>query len=90
MEQQADHEGISTNSWLVRAVLRGLDQQQQHPRRRRVGNRITGMRTELDPDKNAHHYKEGRDRTMEQTFETPGLLELEIRIPAGSGPDPRG
>jgi uncharacterized protein (DUF1778 family) len=39
VEQQADREGISTNSWLVRAVLRGLEQQ----RRRRVGNRITGM-----------------------------------------------
>lgn len=42
VEQQADREGISTNSWLVRAVLRGLEQQQEQ-RRRRVGNRITGM-----------------------------------------------
>lgn len=42
VEQQADREGISTNSWLVRAVLRGLEQQ-QHQRHRRVGNRITGL-----------------------------------------------
>jgi predicted DNA binding CopG/RHH family protein len=42
VEQQADREGISTNSWLVRAVMSGLEQQQQQ-RRRRVGNRITGM-----------------------------------------------
>lgn len=41
VEQQADREGISTNSWLVRAVLRGLEQ--QHQRHRRVGNRITGL-----------------------------------------------
>jgi hypothetical protein len=39
VEQQANREGVSTNAWLVRAVTRGLDQQQ----RRRVGNRITGM-----------------------------------------------
>jgi hypothetical protein len=39
VEQQANHEGISTNAWLVRAVLRGLEQRQ----RRRPGNRITGM-----------------------------------------------
>jgi hypothetical protein len=44
VEQQADREGISTNSWLVRAILRGLEQQQQqHQRHRRVGNRITGL-----------------------------------------------
>ncbi len=43
VEQQADREGVSTNSWLVRAVLRGLEQQQQHQRHRRVGNRITGL-----------------------------------------------
>ena len=43
VEQHADREGISTNSWLVRAVLRGLEQQQQHQRHRRVGNRITGI-----------------------------------------------
>ncbi len=42
VEQHADREGISTNSWLVRAVLRGLEQQQQQ-RHRRVGNRITGI-----------------------------------------------
>jgi predicted DNA binding CopG/RHH family protein len=42
VEQHADREGISTNSWLVRAVLRGLEQQ-QHQRHRRVGNRITGI-----------------------------------------------
>jgi len=43
VERQAEREGISANSWLVRAVLRGLDQQQHQERRRRVGNRITGM-----------------------------------------------
>lgn len=43
VEQQADREGISTNSWLVRAVLRGLEQQQHQQRHRRVGNRITGL-----------------------------------------------
>ena len=42
VEQHADREGISTNSWLVRAVLRGLDQQ-QHQHHRRAGNRITGL-----------------------------------------------
>jgi hypothetical protein len=39
VEQQADREGMSVNSWLVRAVTRGLEQQ----RHRRVGNRITGF-----------------------------------------------
>ena len=44
VEEQATREGISTNSWLTRAVTRGLDQQQQqHRRQRRVGNRITGL-----------------------------------------------
>jgi hypothetical protein len=43
VEQQADREGISTNSWLVRAVIRDLEQEQHQQRRRRVGNRITGM-----------------------------------------------
>jgi len=44
VEEQATREGISTNSWLTRAVTRGLDQQQQqHQRQRRVGNRITGL-----------------------------------------------
>jgi hypothetical protein len=43
VEQQADREGISTNSWLVRAVLRGLEQQQHQQRHRRAGNRITGL-----------------------------------------------
>jgi hypothetical protein len=44
VEEQATREGISTNSWLTRAVARGLDQQQQqHQRQRRVGNRITGL-----------------------------------------------
>jgi hypothetical protein len=42
VEQQATREGISTNSWLVRAVTRGLEQQRQQ-RQRRVGNRITGI-----------------------------------------------
>jgi hypothetical protein len=42
VEQQAAQEGISTNSWLGRAVTRGLEQQ-QHQRQRRVGNRITGL-----------------------------------------------
>jgi len=42
VERAASGEGISTNSWLVRAVVRGLEQEQQH-RRRRVGNRITGL-----------------------------------------------
>ena len=42
VEEQATREGISTNSWLTRAVTRGLDQQ-QHQRQRRVGNRITGL-----------------------------------------------
>ncbi len=41
VEEQADREGISTNSWLVRAVVRGLEQQQHQ--RRRTGNRITGL-----------------------------------------------
>ena len=43
VEQQATREGISTNSWLVRAVTRGLEQQRQRQRQRRVGNRITGI-----------------------------------------------
>ena len=43
VEQQADREGISTNSWLVRAVMRSLEQQQHQQRHRRVGNRITGL-----------------------------------------------
>jgi hypothetical protein len=45
VEQQADGEGVSTNTWLVRAINRGLDQErhQQQQRRRSVGNRITGM-----------------------------------------------
>ena len=42
VEQDADREGISTNAWLVRAVLRGLEQQ-RHQRHRRAGNRITGL-----------------------------------------------
>lgn len=42
VEQQAGRDGLSTNSWLVRAVMRGLEQDPQQPRRRRVGNRITG------------------------------------------------
>jgi hypothetical protein len=42
VEQRATREGISTNSWLVRAVTRGLEQQRQQ-RQRRVGNRITGI-----------------------------------------------
>jgi hypothetical protein len=41
VERAASGEGISTNSWLVRAVVRALEQAQQH--RRRVGNRITGL-----------------------------------------------
>jgi hypothetical protein len=41
VERAASGEGISTNSWLVRAVVRGLEQAQQQ--RRRVGNRITGL-----------------------------------------------
>lgn len=43
VEEQADREGISTNSWLVRAVTRGLEVQQQQQRHRRSGNRITGL-----------------------------------------------
>jgi hypothetical protein len=43
VEQQAHREGISTNSWLVRAVMRGWEQEQHQQRRRRVGNRITGL-----------------------------------------------
>ena len=43
VERAASGEGISTNSWLVRAVARGLEQEQQQQRRRRVGNRITGL-----------------------------------------------
>lgn len=47
VEEQATNEGISSNSWLVRAVTRGLEQQQQQQRhrqrQRRVGNRITGL-----------------------------------------------
>lgn len=43
VEQQADREGVSTNSWLVRAIMRGLEQRQHEQRRRRVGNRITGL-----------------------------------------------
>lgn len=43
VEQQADREGMSTNSWLVRAVTRGLEEQRQQQRKRRVGNRITGI-----------------------------------------------
>ena len=43
VERAASGEGISTNSWLVRAVVRGLEQEQQQQRRRRVGNRITGL-----------------------------------------------
>lgn len=43
VEQQASREGISTNSWLVRAIVRGLEQQQDQQRRRRGGNRITGL-----------------------------------------------
>ena len=42
VERAATGEGISTNSWLVRAVVRGLEQEQQQ-RRRRVGNRVTGL-----------------------------------------------
>jgi hypothetical protein len=42
IEQQANREGMSTNAWLARAVVRGLDQQQQR-QRRRVGSRIQGM-----------------------------------------------
>lgn len=42
VEEQADREGVSTNAWLVRAVLRSLERD-QHQRRRRLGNRITGM-----------------------------------------------
>ena len=43
VERQADEEGISTNSWLVRAIMRGLEQPSNQHRRRHVGNRITGM-----------------------------------------------
>ena len=43
VERAANGEGISTNSWLVRAVVRGLEQEQHQQRRRRVGNRITGL-----------------------------------------------
>jgi uncharacterized protein (DUF1778 family) len=43
VERAASGEGISTNSWLVRAVVRGLEQGQQQHRRRRGGNRITGL-----------------------------------------------
>jgi hypothetical protein len=43
VERAASGEGISTNLWLVRAVVRGLEQEQQQQRRRRVGNRITGL-----------------------------------------------
>jgi hypothetical protein len=43
VERAAGGEGISTNSWLVRAVARGLEQEQQQHRRRRGGNRITGL-----------------------------------------------
>lgn len=45
VEEHATNEGISANAWLVRAVTRGLEtQQQQHQQRqRRVGNRITGL-----------------------------------------------
>ena len=42
VEEQATREGISTNSWLTRAVTRGLDQHAQR-RQRRTGNRITGL-----------------------------------------------
>jgi predicted DNA binding CopG/RHH family protein len=43
VEREADREGISTNSWLVRTVMRGLEQRQHQQRQRRVGNRIRGM-----------------------------------------------
>jgi hypothetical protein len=42
VEHQANREGISTNTWLVRAIVRDLEHQQRH-QRRRVGNRITGL-----------------------------------------------
>ena len=41
VEEVATREGVSTNSWLVRAVKRGIDE--QHRTRRRVGNRLTGF-----------------------------------------------
>ncbi len=45
VEQRADGEGVSTNTWLIRAINRGLEQErhEQQQRRRMVGNRITGM-----------------------------------------------
>lgn len=38
VERAADHEGLSTNAWLVAAVKRGLDRRS----RRVVGSRLTG------------------------------------------------
>ena len=81
VEQHADREGISTNSWLVRAVLRGLEQQ-QHQRHRRAGNRMTGIAQ--SEYRRTCEGKEGH--TMERTFDTPGHLQLDLRIPAGSIP----
>ena len=45
VEQRADGEGVSTNTWLIRAINRGLEHErhEQQQRRRMVGNRITGM-----------------------------------------------
>lgn len=41
VEDAATREGISTNSWLVHAVKRELDQ--EHRTRRRIGSRLTGF-----------------------------------------------
>jgi len=40
VERAAERDGVSTNSWLVRAVNRGLE---QPGRRRQAGTRITGL-----------------------------------------------
>ena len=44
VEQRADGEGVSTNTWLIRAIDRGLEQERHQQQRRRLeGNRITGV-----------------------------------------------
>jgi hypothetical protein len=41
VEEAADRQGVSTNSWLVSAVRQGLEQTRSG--RRRVGSRVTGF-----------------------------------------------
>lgn len=42
VEAAAARDGVSVNSWLVRAVAAALDQRDGRPEARRAGNRLTG------------------------------------------------